>query len=474
MEIMPILRPETKEKTIIKFDLDDKRIGTKPLFLEEYLDNVREKIKGKVNGTQFKFLDKKGKAIKKENERIYKLSDILYENNIIKLKKDALSEIKIIMNNVKEFTINASKDERIKNIRNLIAQKLGNNFIFLDQDGNNVDKEDENDYKIEDIINDNEIKLKNDKKENPFEKPTVNKIQFYKFEDEVDKKYNNMINIHKIENKKLPFNKKEKVIDFSKFEIHKKLNDITYYKYSKLKTQKPLDSVYLNYYDKYNIEYDEDIAYVSLFCGKTGDGKTTAINAFFNIIKGVKREDNYRFILIDEPQKNPGKSQTNGVHLYFVKDLNDKPVIIIDSAGFADTRGTDYDGKLNEAFNYVFSSLITHINSVNFVVKATDSRIGIVAQYIFSCVTSLFADNITENFIVLATHANDDTILEGPTFIKSIEAGEEIQFLQLNGRQDYWYSFDSKSILNNRDNELTMYSFNKMNEFYVKVKNLPK
>lgn len=97
------------------------------------------------------------------------------------------------------------------------------------------------------------------------------------------------------------------------------MNGITYYKYSKLEPQKPVDSVYLYYYDKYNIEFDEDIAYVILFCGKTGDGKTKAINLFFNIIKGVKREDNYRFILIDEPKKSQKESQTEAVHFIFCK-----------------------------------------------------------------------------------------------------------------------------------------------------------
>ena len=75
------------------------------------------------------------------------------------------------------------------------------------------------------------------------------------------------------------------------------------------------------------------IAYVILFCGKTGDGKTTAINAFYNLVKGVEFKDNYRFILITEPKKEKGQaeSQTEGFHLYYKRDYGNKPVIIIDS-----------------------------------------------------------------------------------------------------------------------------------------------
>ena len=504
MEKEEIFEEENKpEKIIIKIDLDNKRIGTKPLILGDYLNNVRDKIKNKVK-VLFSFLDKNGKIVKKENEAFFRLSNIIYDNNIIKLKCESLSEIKILVNNSQELTIRASKEEKLINIRKILVSKCYQNFNFLDEDGNDIDKEDENDYKISDIINNDEIKISSetfkdappafgvdnydDKKSNetPFaEKPTNNKIQLLKFNETVNKAFNNLITFHhignekhqivvqNIENKNL---KKKKEFDFSKFENYKKLNGITYYKYSKLNSQKPIDSVYLNYYDKYDMEFDEEIAYVLLFCGKTGDGKTTAINSLFNIIKGVKKEDKYRFILIEEQQKKISKSQTEGVHLYFVKDDEDLPIVIIDSAGYGDTKGKEYDEKLNEAFSYIFSNLITHINSINFVVKSTDTRIGDEAKYIFNCVTSLFAGDMTENFIVLSTHADIYTIRDGPKFIGSLkEADEDINFLKLNIRKDkWWYSVDSRSIMDNIDDQITEFSFKNFKDFYEKVKSLPK
>jgi hypothetical protein len=56
--------------------------------------------------------------------------------------------------------------------------------------------------------------------------------------------------------------------------------------------------------------------------------------------------------LINEKKKKKGQaeSQTDGVHLYYLKDYNNKPIIIIDSQGYGDTRGKTYDEMINETF----------------------------------------------------------------------------------------------------------------------------
>lgn len=92
-----------------------------------------------------------------------------------------------------------------------------------------------------------------------------------------------------------------------------------------------LNKYYISIFDKYNVD-DYSDGYVVLFYSKTGDGKTTAINAFFNIVKGVQLEDNYRFILIFEPKKKiQAESKTDGIYLYYLKDYNNKPITIIAS-----------------------------------------------------------------------------------------------------------------------------------------------
>ena len=96
-------------------------------------------------------------------------------------------------------------------------------------------------------------------------------------------------------------------------------------------------------------------AKIILFRGKTAEGKTTAINAFFKIIKGIKQGDKYRYILIKEKkEKSQAESQRDGIRIYYLKDNNNKPIIIIDSQGFRDTRGKEKDELVFEAFELAF------------------------------------------------------------------------------------------------------------------------
>ena len=79
-------------------------------------------------------------------------------------------------------------------------------------------------------------------------------------------------------------------------------------------------------------------------------------------------EENFWFILITEQKtKRQDKSQTKGIHLYYKKDYNNKPIIIIDSQGYGDTDGIHEDEKITEAFTYAFTEKIQHINAACFI-----------------------------------------------------------------------------------------------------------
>ena len=335
----------------------------------------------------------------------------------------------------------------------MINDKIKEDFLFLDSNLNEIDLDDENDYPIQDIIKVNEIKLKRNSVEDN------NTSNFTSTSSNDDYK----------EFKNLEIKKKNKDIDFSKYKVMEKREDLTIYKYSEVKRQSGHKLVYQYFYDNFEGE-DYNNAYVILFCGKTGDGKTTAINAFFNIVKGITLEDDYRFILIKEPEKltKQAESQTDGVHLYYVRDYNNNPVIIIDSQGYGDTRGKQYDEMVDDAFRYIFSNVIDHINTALFIVKSNTNRLDILTKYIFSSVTSLFSEDISENFLILATFATKDTIKNGPDFIHSIQT--EADFLNIQKRMDdnWWYALDSKSILENEKDKITLYSFEKTWELYEK------
>ena len=279
-------------------------------------------------------------------------------------------------------------------------------------------------------------------------------------------------------------------IDLSKCEELERKDDLVIYKYpindiekinvtnpNKESNEKEIPLIFKYHCDDFDMN-DEKLAYVILFVGKTGHGKSTAINAFFNIIKGIKLEDKYRIILIKEEKQKGGQAvfQTDGIHLYYIKDYNNHPLIIIDShgQGYGDIRGMYKDLEIDEAFKVVFSEIIDHINAVGFIANATVNRLDINTKYIFTSITALFAGDINENFIILATHANYESMTDEPMFVETIQTAE---FLKIEEKKKknikWWYAFDSKCILNNKINELSEFSYSQLSDFYEeKVKKL--
>ena len=220
-------------------------------------------------------------------------------------------------------------------VREKIKKRMNCSFQFLNKDNNLVYVNDEDDFTIEDILNNGEIKLKQDSIDCPSQ---------------------------------TPISTNKKINDFYKYEVIRKEDNLILYKYSNKERQSNREYVYQYFYDEFNIN-DYDNAYVLLFCGETGSGKTTAINAFFNILKGIKFEDNYRFILITDQNKEKEWKifGTEGIHLYYLKDYNNKLVIIINSQGYPDCRNLYYEQMINEPLKYIFSNIINHINIVCFL-----------------------------------------------------------------------------------------------------------
>ena len=306
--------------------------------------------------------------------------------------------------------------------------------------------------------------------EDIFMKTARNKWRNNKKENLTIKK--NEENKPKIKEKKIKNSEEKKTKNKNNETIYEVLelkDNLRIYKYSNIPRKNPHKLIYQYFFDKFN-DNDYKNAKIILFIGKTGDGKSTAINAFFNIIKGIKLEDKHRFILIQEQKKPKGQaeSQTDGLHFYYIKDYNNNPIIIIDSQGFGDTRGKKYDEYIIEAFEYAFKNIIKYINIICFIAKSTDSRLDILIKYIFSSITSLFSEDIAENLLFLTTHANRSTINEGSLFIESIKSDENFQSIikNINTNKKWWYAVESVNILDNEIDRLTKYSYNQFIELF--------
>ena len=442
---------------ITKIDLDGKIIGSKPLLSDETLSSVRTKLKEKTKNINYQFLDQEGNEVEIGDENDYKLSDIINGKKIKIIAVENGESIQIFVNNKEFCSKNLNEMLNLNEVRNILKNDIKQDFIFLDSDSCDIEKEDEKDFSLKNILNDQAIYLKCDKiiDQEPGPKPSPKPVP-------------TQDTTPKTTPKQIKFNlSKYKEIKNDEFCT----GNLKLYRYSEVKVDNSKnDRVFEYFYDDFDDVNDFQEAYIVLFCGKTGDGKSTAINAFFNIVKGVKLEDTFRFILINEPEKEGGQSvsQTDGVHLYYIKDYNNKPIIIIDSQGYGDTRGPKEDERITRAFSFVFTDIINHINAACFISKATNNRLDTLTKYIFSSVTSLFSEDISENFIILATFANSETMRKGPAFIKSIN--KDADFLKINKRMDqknYWFAFDSKCLFDDDFNsKLTQYSYAQMCKLY--------
>ena len=198
----------------------------------------------------------------------------------------------------KPFELN----ETLESIREKIKEKIGDAF-FLDKEGNIIDKEDEKDMNLEDILLDSKIiKLKSNETSGSNKKEINNNNS------------NPIINGNKESNNSKNTKKIKVQFDLSKYEEIEKKDDLVIYRYSKVERQSDHKLVYQYFYDKFDIN-DYKLAYIILFVGKTGEGKSTAINVFFNIIKGIQLEDKYRFILIEEIKNVQPESQMEYIYI---------------------------------------------------------------------------------------------------------------------------------------------------------------
>uniref|UniRef100_A0A8C6TM89 AIG1-type G domain-containing protein n=1 Tax=Neogobius melanostomus TaxID=47308 RepID=A0A8C6TM89_9GOBI len=150
-----------------------------------------------------------------------------------------------------------------------------------------------------------------------------------------------------------------------------------------------------------------------LLVGATGSGKSTLINSLVNFVMGVKFEDKVWFeVITDENKESQAQSQTTAVSVYEVFGFEGKTVpyslTIIDTPGFGDTRGIEYDDTVTKQLKDLFSISggVDSIDAVGLVLKATENRLDGNTAYIFNSLTSLFGKNMEQNIVALMTHSD--------------------------------------------------------------------
>ena len=172
------------------------------------------------------------------------LEDILLDSKIIKLKsrETSGSGIKVFLNICSK---NCSKTENLESFRQLLSNDIQENYLFLDETGNEIEKEDEKYFTLEEIVKNNIIKLKSNSL------ITTNNKNNKK---ELDNNNSNQIINENKESNNSKITKKIKVqFDLSKYEEIEKSDDLVIYRYSKLARQSNHQLVYQYFYNEFDI-----------------------------------------------------------------------------------------------------------------------------------------------------------------------------------------------------------------------------
>lgn len=139
--------------------------------------------------------------------------------------------------------------------------------------------------------------------------------------------------------------------------------------------------------------------------GETGTGKTTFLSFLGNVLNG--KGPNHFTIAHDDANESGGKmnqSQTNSAKMYQFTSRNGITVRILDTPGFADTRGFGRDEQHKASIAGVIENSIPTVHAVIILANGTEARLGAATDYAMTTLTSIFPTTLAENIGIVFTH----------------------------------------------------------------------
>ena len=229
-----------------------------------------------------------------------------------------------------------------------------------------------------------------------------------------------------------------------------------------------------------------------LFVGQSGTGKSTFINAYSNHLLGVTSNDKVRYKLIlgdKSKEKDQTKSQTDFITIYNIRSLkyNNRLFKLIDTPGAGDTRNDneeiskiEQDQKEKEfltMYNNLFSKEIGQLNSITFVIKASENRENEFQKKMIKNITYLFAGDIDQNCLAILTHSDNDEempdavqLLEKMDIFKKKSDNDEEWYFPVSSKSYFTPFQKGKSSVTACQFELTEESFEKYTKKLLSLK----
>ena len=99
--------------------------------------------------------------------------------------------------------------------------------------------------------------------------------------------------------------------------------------------------------------------------------------------------------------------QTNQLYNIKPTKVSKEPIRLIDTAGFGNTRGENYDKKITYDIKELFTNKIDYLHAICLIFKATENRLHDRAKQILDKLFLLFEKGIKDNIIIIFTFVDD-------------------------------------------------------------------
>lgn len=349
--------------------------------------------------------------------------------------------IQIYLNDKLQLKKELQLDTPLNEIRNSLSDDIKTDFTFLNKGSQQIEKDEEEDYKLKMIIKKqtNQLFLSDNKSISNIIEANKDKI------------------LEPIEGSKLLFIKKSENDNEERESTNEELK---IFKYPQI----------------FFSPSEAEKAFTFLVIGETGNGKTTLINSFLNVVMGITIDTDFRYVIVEEDDNSQIHSKTKNVNIYNIKGKDGSLFQIIDTPGYNDTQGMPQDKIISQKIFEAFQTQLTSINAICFVVKSDAFRLSPTQKYIFHSILDLFGDDVKENFIAMLTFCDGGNSL----VINTLKNKESIYSkIILHVKNPWYYKFNNSAFFSLKRKEKFTEMFWDLGKesfinFISRLKELPK